>query len=89
MEFTLDDRLDMIVDMIRARFTSIIRRIEHYDGISEKTGAAFPGVVDLIRKDFEKVSDFIDALDEEEQYTVDEWDICRDAEYIEDWLANH
>lgn len=89
MEFTLDDRLDMIADMVRARFTSIIHRIEHYDSISEKTGAAFPGVVDLIRKDFEKVSDFIDTLNEEEQYAVDEGDIYGDAEYIEDWLANH
>jgi len=90
MEFTIDDRFSILTDMVRASISGIIRKVDHYDSIAKRTGKSFPTAVESIRQDFEKVSAFIDSMDENEKLALlGSWDIEGDAEFIEDWLSNH
>ena len=90
MEFAIDDRFSILEEMVRNRINYIIFRINNYDNISGRLGRDFPAIVEEIRKHFEKVSAFIDSLDENEKMALlGSWDIEGDAEFIEDWLSNH
>ena len=90
MEFTIDDRFSILTDMVRASISAIIRKVDHYDSIAKRTGKSFPTAAESIRQEFEKVSTFIDSMDEGEKMALlGSWDIEGDAEFIENWLSNH
>ena len=90
MEFTIDDRFSILKEMMRASISAIIRKIDHYDSIAGRTGKSFPAAVESIRQNFEKVSTFIESMDEDEKMALlGSWDIEGDTEFIEDWLSNH